>query len=331
MRFSFFFLIIIISFSCSNEKESVNINTTVDDISKWIVDDNDIKGGGKTYELSINPQFGKVSDFLELSDHEKVALISFNNEIRVYPYFFTNYYEVINDIFDDKNIAVTYCPLTKSGICFNRDIDNKTYEILASGYLYKDNMIPSDKNQEVLWSQMLMQVIGKNNSNKEIDNYNLIETTWKTVKEYYPNASIYYNDKRVASATTPVVSSNLNSEYIYGIFNHKVETEIELFQYSLFKSETELKNRVYNNRELIIIGSEQKHIITSYYTKDNLVFTLLEDSNFPNILKDNEDNIWNVFGYAISGNRQGEQLESPKAYVAQYWAWKDFYENLNLN
>ena len=330
MRF-FLLSILILFFSCNNSQEETINDSIPESESKWSVDEDNIKGGGKTYELSKTPKFGTVNDFLRLSDHEKVALVSFKNEVRVYPYFFTNHFEVINDSFNDLNIAVTYCPLTKSGICYDREIDNKTYELLASGYLYKDNMVPSDKNQELLWSQMLMSVIGKNNAGKKMNNYNLIETNWKTVKTYFSDAKVYYHEKRDANPTDPNLNETGDAAYIYGVFNEKIETEVNLFKYDIFKDKTKLTNKVFNNRNVIVIGSKEKYFVTSYYTKDNLSFSLLDDSEFPNIIKDNEGNIWNVFGYAISGNRKGEQLDSPKAYVAQYWAWKDFFTNLKFN
>ena len=331
MRASIFLVIIFLILSCDspvNQEIIDGVNSSEDGI--WIVAETDIKGGGKTYELMNAPVFGMVQDFLGLSDHEKVALVSFNGEVRVYPYYFTNYYEVVNDVFDNKNIAITYCPLTKSGICFERTIDGNTFEILASGYLYKDNMIPSDKNQNFFWSQMLMEVIGNNKSGTIIKNYNLIETNWKTVKTYFPNAKVFYHDKRQVNETPINASVSADSEYIFGVVNQKIGTEIELFQYEIFTAKTKIIEKIHNNKPTIIIGNKDKLFVTAYYTKENLVFSLVNEKEFPNIIKDNEGNIWNIFGYAVSGPRMGDQLESPKSYVAQYWAFKDFYDNITF-
>jgi hypothetical protein len=65
--------------------------------------------------------------------------------------------------------------------------------------------------------------------------------------------------------------------------------------------------------------------------KDNLVLPLLDKSEFPNVLKGNECNTWNIFGYAISADKKGEKLESPNSYVAPFWAYYDFCKNLNFN
>lgn len=232
MRLLFFLLLFV---SCTSHQENELIDQNNDRPNIQAIDKNDIKVEGKTYELSNSVEFGKVSDFLKLSNHEKVALVSFKDEVRVYPYYFTNHFEVINALFDSKHIAITYCPLTKSGICFNRFIDNETYKILAFGYLYKDNMFTSDKEQNFYWSQMLMKIISTNKTGKVIENFNLIETNWKTVKDYIPEAKIYYNYKRQAEATDPIYSPTQNSQHIYGILNNKIEIEVNLFKYDIFK------------------------------------------------------------------------------------------------
>ncbi len=335
MKYFLSFICIAMFMACSQNKNTdVIIEEIIDPIENiWAVSTDDIKGGGKTYELMNDPQFVNVNDISNLNDDDKVALISFKGEVRVYPYYFTNYYEVVNDVFDGKNIAVSYCPLTKSGICFDRDIDNTTYEILASGYLYKDNMVPSDKDLTFLWSQMLMEVIGGDKVGKIIPNYNLIETNWKTVLTYFSDAKVFYHEKTFLDRNnTTSKQAPEDAEYIYGILNQKVEDTIELFQYSKFNTTTtSLINRVYNNQPVIILGNQDKFFVTSYYAKDDLTFSLLDESNFPVILSDDEGNKWNIFGYAVEGPRKGEQLKSPRSYVAQYWAWKDFYSNLNFN
>jgi|TARA_B110000238_G_scaffold34918_1_gene36220 hypothetical protein len=62
-----------------------------------------------------------------------------------------------------------------------------------------------------------------------------------------------------------------------------------------------------------------------------LVFSLLDKSEFPNVFSDNEGNTWNIFRYAISGDKKAEKLESTNWYVAQFWAYKNFCKNLNFN
>ena len=86
------------------------------------------------YPLGDNPEYTTVAN-TDLPDSERVGVISFGDELRVYPYPHTFTTEIINDAYQSQKYAFSYCPLTKSAIAFTR---NKTFR--ASGYLYKNNM-----------------------------------------------------------------------------------------------------------------------------------------------------------------------------------------------
>lgn len=298
---------------------------------EWIVENSDISGGKGPYDLMNTPNFKSVNEFTDLNDSLKVALVSFKNEVRAYPYHFTNHFEIVNDFFDDKYIAVSFCPLTKSAICFNRKIEDKIYNLIASGFLYKDNMVPSDENLTVYWSQMLMKGIKGEFADKTLSNFNLIETRWKIVKDYFPNAKVFNHDLINKSIKKSTKTTLDNADFAYGIFNKKIDEEIELFKYDSFSEGIQSVDAIMNQRPVFIIGSKNKKLFTSYYVPDNIKLSLLNEDKFPNIITDDKENIYNIFGYAVSGPDAGTQLESPVAYVAQNWAWKDFYTNLIIN
>lgn len=331
IRYLISILLIVFLLSCQDD-------TTVTDQSdkepkdEWTVDSNSITGGKGPYDLMISPKFKPVNEITELSDSSKVALISFNNEVRVYPYHYTNHFEIVNDFFDDNYIAVSFCPLTKSAICFNRKINGQVFNLRASGYLYKDNMVPSDEKLTMYWSQMLMKGIKGEFANHPLDSYNLIETRWKLVKKYFPHAKVFNHNIKNTSIVKKSIKTTLNNaDFAYGIFNKKIDQEIELFKYDNFSEGIQSAEAIMNQRTVLIVGSQDMGFFTSYYVPQNNTLTLLSEDNFPNVITDSKGNLYNIFGYAVSGPDTGTQLESPKAYVAQNWAWKDFFSHLNIN
>jgi len=322
---------LLILFSCSKKE---NTEDEYNSKERWTVDSSLIKGELELFELMNDPQFKYPSEITKLNDDDLVAVISFNDEVRVYPYYYTNYYEVVNDVFFDKKIAISYCPITKTAICFDREINNVVYDVIASGYLYKDNMVASDTNLNLYWSQILMTIIRGENIDKELNHYNLIEMKWKTIVDFFPNSKVFYHNKISNKTSNEKKNKTASTDNIYGISNKNNRTNeeiIELYSFDSFNIITKIITKIYNNKQLLIIGNTEKSFITSYYQKDNLEFYLLNDVNFPNILKDNEGNVWNIFGFAVEGQRKGEQLESPKAFAGQFWAWNSFYQHLNLN
>ena len=295
------------------------------------------------FPLHKNPIYKSVKEFSNLNDDDKVAIVSYQNEIKVYPYLYTNKYEIVNDSIGGFFYAVSYCPQTKSAINFNRIVQNDTLDLVASGYLYKDNMVPSDKDYNYYWSQMQMKAITKETDFLNLQTLNLIETNWKTVVDFFPNAKVYYytgdiitpkknnlNANNLASKTTAEIS---NAEPVFSIienFNESGKEEV-LHSYAIkgFSSEITMQELLLNSKKTLLIGSKKHYFFTTYIVPDQLNFQL-ENGDFPPVLIDNEGTKWNTFGYAFEGPRKGQQLASAKSYVASWWAWKDFFKNIEI-
>ena len=88
-------LLIIIVWSCQDSSNVVDESAVPQD--EWTVDNSNISGAIGLYDLMNSPNFNSVSEINDLSDSSKVALVSFKNEVRVYPYHYTNHFEIVND------------------------------------------------------------------------------------------------------------------------------------------------------------------------------------------------------------------------------------------
>ena len=324
--------------SCSSstleEEERVKI-----EVSKWVnVDPPYPAGGDGLFPLMKNPIYRSVSEFTNLNDNDKVAVVSYKNQIKVYPYLYNNRYEVVNDSIGEYFYAVTYCPQTKSAINFNRIVQNDTLDLVASGYLYKDNMVPSDKNFNFYWSQMLLKGITSGAVSKNLQTLNLIQTNWKTVVDYFPNAKVFYYEgdiitpqKQKVNIESKSSTEILNADAVFSIIEHfdnlgKEET-IHAYAIKNFTEEISLQELVFDSRRTLLLGSKKHHFFTTFIVPSGLTFHL-ESTGFPATLIDNEGTKWNTFGYAFEGPRKGTQLISAKSYTAAWWAWKDFFKNI---
>ena len=83
-----------------------------------------------------------------------------------------------------------------------------------------------------------------------------------------------------------------------------------------------------NGYNTLIVGNKNKIFFNAFYNPGNLIFEALDENYFPNVLTDNEGNIWDIFGYAIEGPRLGDRMDTPKSYVAAEWAWNELFEDL---
>ncbi len=322
--------------SCSPSEIDTNINDPDPSASefKWIVPVGDINGSLNPFPLALNPNLKKVEDVKFLADDALVAIISFGDEIRVYPYQYMNAFESVNDEMNDISFAMTYCPITKSGLCWDRNFRNENFIIRASGYLYIDNLIAYDEKTDTYWSQMLAKCIKGKYHGENNKTHNFIETTWKTVRENLGNANVFTNVSTSNKSGVNKVEIPDN-EGVYGILNLDYSSGAEkgravyFYQYDLFENETKVFTNRISNRNVIVVGNKDLHFITTFIVEGNETYKAVQNQ-FPIVLEDSENNRWNIFGVAVEGPRKGQQLQSLTGFVASWWAWQLFYDDFDL-
>ena len=100
------------------------------------------------------------------------------------------HHEVANITVESLPLAVTYCPLTGSGIVFERS-DVNDAEFGVSGLLYQNNLVLYDRRtEESLWPQMARSGKCGPADNLRLFSYPVLESTWAGWKELYPNTLV---------------------------------------------------------------------------------------------------------------------------------------------
>lgn len=83
---------------------------------------------------------------------------------------------------------------------------------------------------------------------------------------------------------------------------------------------------------VVVIGSPGANFIVSYQRK--LDGTLLEfeamSGTLPVIMRDNEGTEWDIFGYAVSGPREGQALDITHSFMGYWFAFASMYPGVNL-
>lgn len=311
-----FSLFIILGCSDSND-ENTNIDTIQSEFKfNWTVPEGTVTGAFNPFPLAINPTLSKASEINFIAKESLVAMVSFKNEIRIYPYQYLNRFESVNDDLDGINYALTYCPITQSALCWDRDFKNDSFILRASGYLHQDNLVAYDSKSDTYWSQILAECIKGKYAGETNKTYNFIETKWKFAQEYFPNALVFTNSSIANKSGDIVKKSTINPEIgdaVFGIIERRpngIKT-IYTYSYDLFEGKTKLYEKNILSQKTLIIGNSNLHFITTYTNDSNSEFTAI-DNEYPIIMKDDKGNMWNVFGIAVSGPRLGDQLNHPQ-------------------
>jgi hypothetical protein len=131
------------------------------DFDRTLVDFAEILSGGPPKDgiPSIDdPTFAHPAE-VDLPAQEAVIAIDSEAEARAYPLRILMWHEIVNDSFDGRAIAVTYCPLCNTGIVFDRTLDGETLEFGTTGKLRHSDLVMYDRTTESWWQQFTGEAI----------------------------------------------------------------------------------------------------------------------------------------------------------------------------
>ncbi|RMG29624.1 MAG: DUF3179 domain-containing protein [Bacteroidetes bacterium] len=319
---------------------------------EWLIPEAEVFDGGpgKDGIPAINsPSFVQAGEVNFLDENELVVGFLNGNSARAYPHRILDWHEIINDEVEAAKVAITYCPLTGTATGWDRVINGKATTFGVSGLLYNSNLIPYDRETDSNWSQMQLRCVNGKLIGTEVKLHAVVETSWKTWKEMYPNSlvvdlntgfnrnyQIYpYGDYRTNNDRLLFPLSNHDRRLprktrVLGI---EVNGKAKVYQLADFGSQTKMIEDVINGVQVLIVGNGEKNFAVAFERN-------LEDGSQPNfsplqnqlplILEDESGSQYDVFGYARSGPQAGKRLLPAKAYIGYFFAWGAFYPELEI-
>ncbi len=313
--------------------------------NSWLIPKDQVKDGGpgKDGIPSIdNPQFVSATEASFLSDDDLVVGIFQNGVARAYPHVVLDWHEVVNDEINGTFFTINYCPLTGTAFAWESRTNNSRTTFGVSGLLYNANLIMYDRNTNSNWSQLRLECVNGELIGTKPKLYNTIETDWQTWRELYPNTQVLstqtgfsrnygtspYGDYSINNnrfifrpeITNPALP---NKERVYAIIN---EGTSKVYQFSDFDDGKAIRDS-FNEGDYLIIGNQN---LIYGFELDGDYFNLNFEYDFngsETFFKDDEGNIWSIFGEAVSGPRTGETLTPVKSVMSYWFAIAAFYPN----
>ncbi|MFD2530852.1 DUF3179 domain-containing protein [Gracilimonas halophila] len=320
----------------------------------WLIPCQQVVDGGPDQDgiPSIDrPEFSSVSETTFLEDWELVVGVKVGDVIKAYPHVILYYHEIVNDEVGGIPIALTFCPLTGSGIGWERTINGEVTEFGVSGLIHKNNLIPYDRNTGSRWSQMLNKSVNGDLKGLDISTVKVVEMTWGSWKEAFPDSEVLNTntgfsrnyDKYLYGEDYPTNSSRIlfpiyqederldRKTLVHGI---NIGFVSKVYPISLFDSQLQVINDNFEGEKILIVGSSEMKVAVSFFRTlsdgTELEFEPVSE-DLPVIAEDQEGNQWNIFGEAVSGPRKGEKLNHTGGYNAYWFAWADFFNFPEIN
>lgn len=337
-------------FSCSSTstKETSAIQNpeggTPNNFTEWSIPALEVFDGGPGKDgipALDNPGFVQAQSASVLKDSDLVLGFKNGSDIRAYQHVILDWHEIINDKIGDVALAVTYCPLTGTGIGWNREIKGEETTFGVSGLLYNTNLIPYDRATNSNWAQILNESVNGSLLGEKIGLIKLVETDWKTWKALYPSTRVV--GLNTGFARTYGVSpygdySTNNSRFLFPVpkdnrlpSKERVHAVIDgegskVYQFSDFTLANIFKDS-FQAKDYLIIGNE--NFIVSFELdagQNALDYDYIYNGTSDVVAQDSKGNQFNIFGETVSGPDAGTKLKPSASFMAYWFSIPAFYE-----
>lgn len=340
-------LLLVFSSSCTQDSDSVqNPNNPSPGSSGWSIPVAEVFDGGPGKDgipALVNPNLINVEDVNYLLDTDFVLGFKQGNDVRAYPHAILDWHEIVNDNIANTSVAVTYCPLTGTGIGWNRVIKGKETTFGVSGLLYNTNLIPYDRETDSNWSQILNESVNGTLLGEKADLIQLFETDWNTWKRLYPNSKVLSTNTGFSRTygRSPYGDYNTNNNrFLFPVPKDSrlpskervlaiVDGEnAKAYRFNSFTTVNTFKDS-FLSKNYVLAGNQ--NFIVSFELESNTIdleFEYVYNGLSEILLKDNEGTEWNVFGEAVSGPRTGAKLKSADSFMGFWFSIPAFYNTI---
>ena len=111
----------------SNTDTIDNRNEEDKNTDSWLIPESQVFDGGPGKDgipALIDQKFVNAGSVKYLDDTSLVIGIRIGNETRAYPHAILDWHEIINDGIGSDHFSIIYCPLTGTGMAWNREISS---------------------------------------------------------------------------------------------------------------------------------------------------------------------------------------------------------------
>lgn len=298
-----------------------------------------------------NPVFESIEEASTwLQPQSPVIAFELNGIARAYPLAILTRHEIVNDMFGEDAIAITFCPLCNSAVVFDREVEGEVLRFGVSGLLRNSDLIMWDDLTESWWQQFTGEGIVGDYTGTLLDLLPSQVVGFGAFVAQYPQGEVLSRNGR-GYGSNPYVGydSSANPFLFQGQLDERLFPTARVLAGVIrgnaiaYPFDTLAEAIVINDTigDVAVVAIwqpgatsalDQSNIdasrdvgMAALFNRDLdgriLTFSATEDGL---IRDDQTGSTWNVFGSAIDGELSGSQLRQELAFPHFWFAWAAF-------
>lgn len=334
--------------SLSEEVDAEGAYNVTDDGRRYVVHPDELVQGcpGMDCIPSLDdPSFVTAEDADEwLADSDVVMGVEIGGETKAYPLRILERHEIVNDVVGGEPVAVTYCPLCRSGVVHSRELEGRNLTFGVSGMLRDANLVMYDRQTETYWSQIGGWAIIGPLVPARLELLPAAVVRWEDWYRGHPETEVLSRETGIYPASSydellyeryhqrPSVGFGVDEpsgdlpakEVVYGI---EVDDAAKAYPEVLVRNET-LINDAVGGMPVVVFISPDDGAVLAYERRvegEELSFELDNGT-----LLDQDENRWSLSGEAMEGPLEGTELERFRTDAFYWFAWEKFNEGTTV-
>ncbi len=301
-RWLFFWLLLFVAgpvmFVAGKEKKIMGF-----EVGNAIIPQKEILRGGPPKDAipSIDlPKFVASDEISLLTDQELVVSVTSGGKTRAYPLRILNWHEIVNDHIGDDYFVVTYCPLCRTAMVFDRKFGDDILSFGVSGLLYNSDVLFYDRDSESLWSQLAMKAVAGPRVGIPLNWRSHEIMNWEAWKRKYPMGQVLSFD------------TGFNRDYSASPYAGYVKSKALMFPVPFERKELPKKTLMIG----LLVKGRAKAYQLSHFPVNERITDVVNGQNISLFL--NLDD----FQFKVNNAETAEEIPT----VMVYWfAWQAFY------
>ncbi|MBI3961414.1 MAG: DUF3179 domain-containing protein [Deinococcus sp.] len=136
------------------------------------------------------PKFIPAREAYGVLERDLIIGVADEGDVRAYPFRILNFHEIVNDTVAGRPVLISYCPLCRSGIVYDRRLGDRVLSFGNTSALYQSDLVMYDRQTDSWWFQVAGEAIVGELTGARVTPLPSVVTTWAEWKQLHPDTVV---------------------------------------------------------------------------------------------------------------------------------------------